>query len=91
MDLSKLTNDVPAASTNVEAPGERSTSQGVLADILDWSTERPGWQRDALRRLFTAGDLSVADLGELVELCKSPHGLAKTTSAITQNRPMSIT
>ena len=80
MDLSKLTNDVPAANTNVEAPSERSTTQDVLADILDWSTERPGWQRDALRRLFTAGRLSTPDLGELVELCKSPHGLAKTVS-----------
>ena len=48
----------------------------IFADILKWSEQRPAWQRDALRRLFTSGDLTVTDLDELVEICKAPHGLA---------------
>jgi hypothetical protein len=80
MDLSKLTTNASAPSTNVDAAGQQNGTQDVFAEILEWSTGQPGWQRDALRRLFTAGNLSAADLGELVELCKSPHGLGKPSS-----------
>ena len=48
----------------------------IFADILKWSEQRPAWQRDALRRLFTSGDLTAPDLDELMEICKAPHGLA---------------
>jgi len=48
----------------------------ILAEILAWSSGRPAWQRDALRRLLTRGPLSEADLEELLELCKAVHGLA---------------
>ncbi|MCK7494456.1 MAG: hypothetical protein MZW92_27190 [Comamonadaceae bacterium] len=34
----------------------------VLEELLDWSRERPAWQRDALRRLVLAGELSDDDL-----------------------------
>ena len=34
--------------------------------------------QDALRRLFTAGELTPADLDELAEVCKTKHGLAST-------------
>jgi AAA domain len=48
----------------------------IFSEILQWSEEQPGWQRDALRRLFTSGPLSTADIGELVEICKAAHGLS---------------
>lgn len=48
----------------------------IFADILEWSAQRPPWQRDALRRLFASGDLPAPDLDELTEICKAPHGLA---------------
>jgi len=47
----------------------------VLEEILKWSKDRATWQRDALRRLFTDEDLSSNDISELVEICKSDHGL----------------
>src|SRR5207247_5955209 len=49
----------------------------VLIEILEWSEERPGWQRDALRRLFTVGQITPADLDELLALCKATRGLAE--------------
>lgn len=48
----------------------------VLQEILEWSSDRPGWQRDALRRLVLNGELSDDDVSALTELCKSAHGLA---------------
>ena len=48
----------------------------ILADVLKWSEQRPSWQRNALRRLFTSGDLTAPDLDELTEICKAQHGLA---------------
>ena len=38
----------------------------VLQEILIWSAGRPAWQRDALRRLITAGELSDDDLWALM-------------------------
>jgi energy-coupling factor transporter ATP-binding protein EcfA2 len=49
----------------------------VFQEILAWSKDRPPWQRDALRRLMLAGDLSDADIAALTEICKSGHGLAE--------------
>ena len=48
----------------------------IFADILKWSEQRPPWQRDALRHLFTSGDLTATDFDELTETCKARHGLA---------------
>jgi hypothetical protein len=50
--------------------------QDVLAEVLEWSAKQPAWQRDALRRLFTAGGLSGTDLEDLLDLCKAGHGLS---------------
>jgi AAA domain len=42
----------------------------VLELILDWSADRPLWQRDALRRIVQTQKLTDADITELVALCK---------------------
>ena len=46
----------------------------VLETILDWSLDRPLWQRDALRRIVATGTPNDAALGELLALCKKEHG-----------------
>lgn len=48
----------------------------VLQELLDWSADRPVWQRDALRRLVVNGDLSDDDIRALIDICKAAHGLA---------------
>lgn len=49
----------------------------VLQEILEWSQDRPLWQRDALRRLVMNGELSDDDIRVLSAICKSAHGLAE--------------
>ena len=49
----------------------------VLEEILEWSRDRPAWQRDTLRRLVQNGELSEDDIRDLCEICKSAHGLAE--------------
>jgi energy-coupling factor transporter ATP-binding protein EcfA2 len=51
----------------------------VLQEILNWSTDRPTWQRDALRRLVLSAELSDDDIRALTEICKGEHGLAEKT------------
>jgi hypothetical protein len=53
----------------------------VLTEILQWSKARPLWQRDALRRIVSAGDLTSADIDELAALCKAAHGLGTAVPA----------
>ena len=48
----------------------------VLQEILEWSQDRPAWQRDALRRLIVNDELSANDIRTLSEICKAAHGLA---------------
>ena len=42
----------------------------VLETILEWSEDRPVWQRDALRRIFLKGYLDEIDIKELIALIK---------------------
>lgn len=49
----------------------------VLEELLEWSKDRPAWQRDALRRLVQNGDLLDDDHLALTEICKSAYGLAE--------------
>ena len=49
----------------------------ILDEILEWSGERPGWQRDALRRIFATPGITAKDLAELIDLCKAARGLAE--------------
>jgi hypothetical protein len=53
----------------------------VLKEILDWSQERPVWQRDALRRLVVNGDFLEEDIQALTEICKESHGLTEPIEA----------
>lgn len=52
--------------------------KSVLESILDWSTSKskpkPAWQRDALRRIVSAGTPTPEDIAELVALCKKGQG-----------------
>ena len=54
----------------------------VLKEILEWSQDRPAWQRDALRRLVLNGELSDDDIRDLSEISKSAHGLADQQDVI---------
>lgn len=49
----------------------------VLQEILDWSYERPVWQRDALRRLILSSHLSDTDILDLTNICKGSKGLSE--------------
>lgn len=49
----------------------------VLKEILEWSQDRPTWQRDALRRLVLNDELSEDDIQQLGEICKGAHGLSE--------------
>ena len=42
----------------------------VLETILEWSEDRPDWQRDALRRIVLKGYLDETDIKELIALIK---------------------
>ena len=53
----------------------------VLTELLDWSLDRPRWQRDALRRLTTKNELGTTDLQDLADLCKTTHGLGNGSVA----------
>ncbi len=47
-----------------------TTEAEALANILAWSADCPGWQRDAMRRVATQGDIDGAEIDELVAICK---------------------
>jgi energy-coupling factor transporter ATP-binding protein EcfA2 len=55
----------------------------VLQAILEWSKDRPLWQRDALRRLILNGDLSEGDIAELTSICKATQGLIEQQKSLT--------
>lgn len=46
------------------------TETEALANILAWSADSPGWQRDALRRLAIQTALEPTEIDELVAVCK---------------------
>jgi energy-coupling factor transporter ATP-binding protein EcfA2 len=48
--------------------------KSVLEAILDWSEQRPAWQRDALRRIVAAGRPDDDTIAEIVALCKKGRG-----------------
>jgi energy-coupling factor transporter ATP-binding protein EcfA2 len=48
-----------------------TTEAAALGDILRWSEGLPGWQRDALRRLYSQARLNSVEIAELVAICKA--------------------
>jgi len=58
-----------------------TTEAEALADIVDWSANRPLWQRDGLRRLTEAEKLTAQDIDELTALCKDQSLPATPLSA----------
>lgn len=51
-------------------PNSSAQSKTTLEIILEWSRDRPAWQRDALRRIVQGRKLTEIDFAELVVLCK---------------------
>jgi energy-coupling factor transporter ATP-binding protein EcfA2 len=49
------------------------TTTSALHDILGWSKDLPGWQRDALRRIVSQEIVEEADINELYSMCLSAH------------------
>ncbi|WP_266170770.1 AAA family ATPase [Dyella subtropica] len=60
----------------------------LLDDIYQWSRDLPGWQRDALRRLFQSAKLSANDIQELIAMVKQEHG--KGSVAEVQPLPLDL-
>jgi len=52
----------------------------ALDETLTWSATAPAWLRDAIRRIATAPEITDADVVDLVNLCKIPHGLTDTSA-----------
>jgi len=61
----------------MSSPGgnDEFTEAQAFDAILQWSEERPAWQRDALRRLVSGSRLSGADIDELAIICCDPTAL----------------
>jgi len=55
---------------------EEFSEEQAFSAILEWSLDRPRWQRDALRRLIEAGSLAPADIGELEAICSDSSAAA---------------
>jgi hypothetical protein len=60
----------------------------VLTDILEWSTDRPVWQRDALRRIITQRSLNEGDIGDLCKICLAQHGIADPENPASTPNPL---
>lgn len=58
------------------ATGTNTKTTSPLHEILQWSTTRPEWQRDALRRIIEKGALDTTDIEELERI--SRRGLQNT-------------
>lgn len=59
-----------------EQSNDLSNEAAALADILKWSADLPGWQRDALRLLCGQTKLEPADITALVAVCKGDNPAA---------------
>lgn len=53
---------------------EPAPPKSVLETILEWSEQRPAWQRDALRRIVATGKPDDAAIEELTALCMKGRG-----------------
>lgn len=63
------------ALASIDLSGELTEQQAFDA-ILQWSRDRPAWQRDALRRLVLQGTLTKKDIFELTTICCIPAAVS---------------
>ncbi|MCR4286686.1 MAG: ATP-binding protein, partial [Deltaproteobacteria bacterium] len=60
--------------------GETQKEKSIYKEILDWSKDRPKWQRDALRRIVQS-PIGDEDADEILLLCKQENGLESLSTA----------
>lgn len=60
----------------------------VLNDILEWSVNRPLWQRDALRRIVTHENLSDQDVAELCRICLAQQNITEPDNPPSASEPL---
>jgi len=60
----------------------------IYPELMDWSTTRPAWQRDALRRLILSPNITAKDLQEIESLCKISHGIKSESSPDLKPQPL---
>jgi hypothetical protein len=66
-------------------PAQRS----VYPEILEWSSHRPEWQRDALRRLLiNRGNLTEVDVNEPMVLCKQASDPSNAQASPIKSQPL---
>ncbi|MGA2331602.1 MAG: hypothetical protein ABSG75_07565 [Syntrophales bacterium] len=55
---------------------------------MKWSTTRPAWQQDVLRRLVLSPNITTKDLQEIESLCKISHGIKSESSSDPKPQPL---
>jgi len=63
-------------------------AMGAAAEIVKWSSNRPLWQRDALRRIVVKSGLDESDLHELALIAKDQVGLVDPTAPASKAVPL---
>ena len=56
----------------------------ILQEIQKWSAELPGWQRDAVTRLFAKGSLDQNDERDIYALLKTEYGIPDPKGRIAE-------
>lgn len=67
---------------------EHPEPMSPFTSILNWSRQRPDWQRDALRRIVESGPLDTDALKELAVICRAKHGLKPATGTAPTPMPL---
>lgn len=70
-----MKDEVDGRSMSSVADGGSPEHTDVARAVLEWSVSLPMWQRDALRRIVTSGELSPEDEDSILTLAKMEHGL----------------
>jgi len=47
----------------------------IYPELLEWSSTRPMWQQDAIRRLILNPNITVRDIQEIEYLCRTSYGI----------------
>jgi energy-coupling factor transporter ATP-binding protein EcfA2 len=73
-------------TTSIASPKKAS----ALHEILQWSTTRPEWQRDALRRIIEKGTLDVTDILELERISRGKIQIAAIKPIHMAAQPLTV-